>query len=198
MELAKVTNTGRFNYHLKVLGALIEKQGDGRYNLTERGRLAVQLLDEFPEKTLQAREQKAKSKKLAVAAMLLLVCIIAVSSLLISMQLSQSSFNVTYWKQEADLSSNPHNILYLFNVTGTHEYFQLATSDAINDALTPYINKYSIVTKTAQNGSTYPSWSSGNVGNGQFTFTLSVKNELTSAQVNSLTQDLKEALKSTQ
>ena len=31
MDLAKVTNTGRFNYHLKILGELIEKQGDGRY-----------------------------------------------------------------------------------------------------------------------------------------------------------------------
>jgi hypothetical protein len=114
------------------------------------------------------------------------------------MQLSQSSFNVTYWKQQPDLSSNPHNILYLFNVTGTHEHFQLATSDAISHALEPYINKYSIVTKTDQDGSTYPSWSSGYLDNGQFTFTLSVKNGLTSAQVNSLTQDLKEALKSTQ
>ena len=26
MDLAKISNTGRFNYHLKILGGLIEKQ----------------------------------------------------------------------------------------------------------------------------------------------------------------------------
>ena len=198
MGLAEVTNTGRFNYHLKVLGGLIEKQVDGRYVLTERGRLAVQLLDEFPEKAVQTRGQKPRSKKLVAAAILLLVGIVAVSSLLVSMQLSQLSFNVTYWKQEPDSASNLQDILYVFNVTGTHETFQLATYDAINHALAPYIDKYSIVTITAQDGSIYPSWSSGYVGNWQFTFTLSVKTGLTSDQLNSLTQVLKQALKSTQ
>src|SRR5208283_2089992 len=85
MGLAKVTNTGRFNYHLKVLGGLIEKLGDGRYSLTERGRLAVQLLDEFPERTVQIREQKNNSKKLLITAVILLVGIIAISILLILM-----------------------------------------------------------------------------------------------------------------
>ena len=47
MGLAEITNTGRFNYHLKVLSGLIEKQDDGRYCLTEKGRLAVQMLDDF-------------------------------------------------------------------------------------------------------------------------------------------------------
>jgi predicted transcriptional regulator len=36
MNLTQVTNTGRFNYHLKALGDLIEKLDDGRYRLTER------------------------------------------------------------------------------------------------------------------------------------------------------------------
>jgi DNA-binding transcriptional ArsR family regulator len=85
MGLAKVTNTGRFNYHLKVLGDLIEKLGDGRYNLTERGRLAAQMLDEFPERTVQIREPKNNSKKLLIAAAILLVGIIAISILLIMM-----------------------------------------------------------------------------------------------------------------
>ena len=48
MKSAEVNNTGRFNYHLKVLAALLEKQSDGGYVLTERDRLAVQLLDKFP------------------------------------------------------------------------------------------------------------------------------------------------------
>lgn len=51
MNLVKVKNTGRFNYHLKALGDLIEKMEDGRYRLSERGQLAVQLLEKFPEKS---------------------------------------------------------------------------------------------------------------------------------------------------
>jgi len=141
MELAKVTNTGRFNYHLKILGELIEKQSDGRYVLTERGHLAVRLINEFPEKTLQIGKKKSKNKKLAVTAVILLVGIIAVSALLINMQLPQSNFNVTYWKQQPDpLYSN--DIQYIFNITGTHETFQFAASNAINNALEPYVNKY--------------------------------------------------------
>jgi hypothetical protein len=50
-NLVKVTNTGRFNYHLKALDDLIEKMEDGRYRLTDRGQLAVQLLEKFPEKS---------------------------------------------------------------------------------------------------------------------------------------------------
>ena len=85
MGLAEVTNTGRFNYHLKVLGGLIEKISDGRYSLTERGRLAVQMLDEFPVRTAQIRDPKDNSKKLLIAAEILLAGIIAVSILLILM-----------------------------------------------------------------------------------------------------------------
>jgi len=66
MTLSKVTNTGRFNYHLKALGDLIEKMNDGRYRLTERGRLAVQLLENVPEKTNKAG-QTATGEVAAVA-----------------------------------------------------------------------------------------------------------------------------------
>ncbi len=85
MEFAKVTNTGRSNYHLKVLSGLIEKLDDGSYTLTERGRLAVQMLDEFPERTVQIREPKNNSKKLLITAAILLAGIIAISILLILM-----------------------------------------------------------------------------------------------------------------
>jgi hypothetical protein len=50
MSLVEATNTGKFNYHLKILGDLIEKDRDGRYVLTEKGRLAAQFLQRFPEK----------------------------------------------------------------------------------------------------------------------------------------------------
>jgi hypothetical protein len=50
MNLVEATNTGKFNYHLKILGDLIEKNQDGKYVLTEKGRLAAQFLQKFPEK----------------------------------------------------------------------------------------------------------------------------------------------------
>ena len=55
MSFVEVTNTGKFNYHLKILGDLIEKDQDGRYRLTEKGRMAAQLLKKFPEKRVQPK-----------------------------------------------------------------------------------------------------------------------------------------------
>jgi len=55
MNLLEITNTGRFNYHLKILADLIEKGEDGKYLLSERGQLAYQLLQKFPEKTAEAK-----------------------------------------------------------------------------------------------------------------------------------------------
>ena len=85
MGLAQVTNTGRFNYHLKALGGLIEKLDDGRYSLTQRGRLAVQMLDEFPERAVQTGDPEDNSKKLLITAAILLAGIIAISILLVLM-----------------------------------------------------------------------------------------------------------------
>jgi hypothetical protein len=48
MTLTKITNTGKLNYHLKVLGNLIEKTENGRYKLTAQGQHAVQMLENFP------------------------------------------------------------------------------------------------------------------------------------------------------
>jgi len=55
MNLLEISNTGKFNYHLKILGNLVEKGEDGKYRLTERGQLAAQLLQKFPEKTMEAK-----------------------------------------------------------------------------------------------------------------------------------------------
>ncbi len=52
VELQKATeiaNTGKLNYHLKILGDLITKSDDGKYILTEKGVLASRLLLESPE-----------------------------------------------------------------------------------------------------------------------------------------------------
>jgi hypothetical protein len=50
MNLVEITNTGKLNYHLKILGDLIEKNEDGKYHLTQKGQLASQFLLRFPEK----------------------------------------------------------------------------------------------------------------------------------------------------
>lgn len=51
MKALGITNTGKMNYHLKVLGDLLSKREGGQYALTERGTLASRLLLEFPEVT---------------------------------------------------------------------------------------------------------------------------------------------------
>ncbi|MCW4011223.1 MAG: helix-turn-helix domain-containing protein [Candidatus Bathyarchaeota archaeon] len=50
MNTAEVSNTEKFNYHLKILGDLIKKDKNGKYNLTEKGQLAADFLQKFPEK----------------------------------------------------------------------------------------------------------------------------------------------------
>lgn len=47
MNLINVNNTGKFNYHLKILGDLILKDENGKYNLSEKGNLAVRFLQKF-------------------------------------------------------------------------------------------------------------------------------------------------------
>jgi hypothetical protein len=44
MNSIEITNTGKFNYHLKILGDLLEKDENGKYNLSEKGRVALQFL----------------------------------------------------------------------------------------------------------------------------------------------------------
>jgi DNA-binding transcriptional ArsR family regulator len=49
METLGFVTTGLLNYHLKVLGDLLAKNENGWYILTEKGKLALKLLLEFPE-----------------------------------------------------------------------------------------------------------------------------------------------------
>jgi len=43
-------STGKFNYHLKMLNGLVTKNQAGLYYLTEKGKIAIRLLEEFGEK----------------------------------------------------------------------------------------------------------------------------------------------------
>ena len=199
MAQAKVTNTGRLNYHLKILNGLIEKQADGKYGLTEKGLLAVQLLDKFPEEKPRTQKQKSRMKKLTVAAVLLLVAIIVVSSLLIiTLQPKQEGFNVTYWKQQPDqLIPNSSDIQYVFNITGADNSIQLASSQTLDNLLAPLTTKYPVANMT-MGGSTFPAWACETLGNGKFIFDLTLKSSLSAAQLRLLTLDLKQTLKTTQ
>jgi hypothetical protein len=47
MNCVAIGNTGKFNYHLKVLGDLLEKDGNGKYRLSQKGQLAMQFLQKF-------------------------------------------------------------------------------------------------------------------------------------------------------
>jgi len=199
MAQAKVTNTGRLNYHLKILNGLIEKQVDGKYGLTEKGRLAVQLLDQFIEEKPRTKQQKSRVKKLTLVAALLLVGIILVSSLLIiTSQPKHEGLNVTYWKQQPDqLLPQSNDIQYVFNITGADNSIQLASSETLDSLLAPLVEKYPVATMTLNN-QTFPAWASEALGNGKFIFELTLKNSLSTAQLQFLTQDLKLALKTTQ
>ena len=80
MALLRVTNTGRLNYHLKALGTLISKDDQGKYHLTERGKLSVNLLQTFPEKATIEKKKHVSGLKIAVAVVLLIVGILLISS----------------------------------------------------------------------------------------------------------------------
>jgi hypothetical protein len=199
MDLTKVTNTGKLNYHLKVLGGLIEKQSDGRYSLTQRGQLAVQLIDNFPKRGTRTTVPKKKTRKLLATAILLLACIVAVSLLLIILAppASSPSLSVVYWRQQPD-ELHPDAVGYAFNVTGSSETSTLVPTTAMNHALAPYVNSYPFVTMTAPDGTIIPFWTSQYIHNGQFVVTVSLQNPLTDPQLASLTQNLKQALQSIQ
>jgi hypothetical protein len=63
MTALGIKSTGKLNYHLKVLCKLITKNPDGLYVLTDKGKLAVNLLKEFSERKSQAQVEAAPYPK---------------------------------------------------------------------------------------------------------------------------------------
>ena len=57
MKALEITNTGKMNYHLKILAALLSKNEAGQYTLSEKGKLASKLLHEFPRENNQQYRQ---------------------------------------------------------------------------------------------------------------------------------------------
>ncbi len=58
LDATEAGSTGRLNYHLKVLGDLLTKNDSGQYLLTERGKLASQLLSEYSKESIRQIEGK--------------------------------------------------------------------------------------------------------------------------------------------
>ncbi len=73
-----IASTGTLNYHLKILGELLTKNGGGQYVLTEKGKLASRLLLEFPEEDNQLREKRKWWSRFWVAAILVPSVVLAV------------------------------------------------------------------------------------------------------------------------
>ena len=62
MDATEAGSTGLLNYHLKVLDNLIAKDEGGRYLLTEKGKLALKLLAEFPDVDNQLQKRKRQKQ----------------------------------------------------------------------------------------------------------------------------------------
>jgi DNA-binding transcriptional ArsR family regulator len=58
LEATKAGSTGNLNYHLKVLGDLLNKNEAGQYQLSEKGKLAFRLTVEFPEEINEPQKRK--------------------------------------------------------------------------------------------------------------------------------------------
>ena len=71
-------STGKLNYHLKTLGDLISKQEDGRYVLSEKGKLALRLLEEFAEKKSQSQVESEMPKGFMILATLASIIYVSV------------------------------------------------------------------------------------------------------------------------
>ena len=77
MSLLRITNTGRLNYHLKALSVLVSKDDEGRYSLTERGKLAANMVKTFPERVTVERKNLSTGK-IALAVLLIVFGILLI------------------------------------------------------------------------------------------------------------------------
>ncbi|MDI9578933.1 MAG: winged helix-turn-helix domain-containing protein [Thermoproteota archaeon] len=84
MESLGITSTGTLNYHLKVLGDLLEKDQTEKYRLSEKGKLALKLLTEFPQNNQIERKKWQKRLFIILTASQILYLTIIVTLYLLS------------------------------------------------------------------------------------------------------------------
>ena len=132
MNFVGVANTGKFNYHLKILGDLIEKDQNGRYVLTEKGQMAAQLLQKFPEKRPQPTTlSMADAAVIGFAGMVLMVvnpifwgsAILALQNL----ELNAPFFLLIGFSSFAYILIVPGAVMWLLTVrrTNSHDMYDL-------------------------------------------------------------------------
>ena len=71
LNAAGAISTGTLNYHLKILGDLLEKTEAGQYTLSEKGKLASRLLVEFPQPDFSLQAKKTWWRRFWFAAVIL-------------------------------------------------------------------------------------------------------------------------------
>jgi|SRR5205807_59833 len=75
LGLLEIEHTGKLNYHLKLLGDLISKDDSGRYTLTEKGKLAVQVTSKFQRVSSQENQSTLHVGKIGLGKLLLVLSI---------------------------------------------------------------------------------------------------------------------------
>jgi DNA-binding HxlR family transcriptional regulator len=76
MDNLNIVSTGTLNYHLKVLGDFIDKDPNGEYRLTEKGKIAYRILTEFPD-----QERPLQDKRIYKSWIILTVASIIIAAL---------------------------------------------------------------------------------------------------------------------
>lgn len=127
MNFVGVSNTGKFNYHLKILGDLIEKDQNGRYILTEKGQMAAQLLQKFPEKMPQPTIlSMADAAVIGFAGVVLTVVnpVFWISAIiaLLKIELDVSFFLLIGFSNFAYTLIAPGAVMWLLTVRRTHSH----------------------------------------------------------------------------
>ncbi len=82
LNLLEIEHTGKLNYHLKLLGDLIEKDQAGMYSLTEKGQLAMQVLSKFEP---MSRPSETSLIRLSGIGLAKLLFVLAIPSFVVSL-----------------------------------------------------------------------------------------------------------------
>ena len=117
MDALGITNTGLLNYHLKVLGDLVQKDGsDGKHLLSQKGAVALDFVDKFQKLTTGIGvefnvapipfEKTARSLQVVLAIELVTVAVINLYFYLIS----PAAVSLHYNLNDQALSSIPREI----------------------------------------------------------------------------------------
>src|SRR6266567_1449423 len=75
LGLLEIEHTGKLNYHLKLLGDLVSKDESGRYSLTEKGNLAIQVTSKFQRVSRQENQATLHAGRMGLGKLLLVLSI---------------------------------------------------------------------------------------------------------------------------